>query len=99
MSSRSIEALITACVGLAVVLGVRAGLGMAFRRYERRLGLRDPAEAARRRTTLGYLRRVVVAVVLSGAPGRPVGRVPVADRAARGGLGADRSGAGEGGAE
>jgi small-conductance mechanosensitive channel len=64
VSSRSIEALITACVGIAVVLGVRAALGMAFRRYERRLGLRDPAEAARRRTTLGFLRRVVVAVVI-----------------------------------
>lgn len=64
MSSRSLEALITACVGLAVVLGVRAALGVAFRRYERRLGLRDPAEAARRRTTLGFLRRVVVAIVI-----------------------------------
>ena len=64
MSSRTVEALITAAVGLAVVLGVRAGLGVAFRRYELRLGMRDPAEAARRRTTLGFLRRVVVAVLI-----------------------------------
>jgi small-conductance mechanosensitive channel len=53
----------TAAVGLAVVLGVRAGLGVAFRRYEGRLALRDPAGAARRRTTLGFLRRIVVAVL------------------------------------
>lgn len=63
MSSRTVEALVTAGVGLAVVLGVRALLGVGFRRYERHLGLRDPAEAARRRTTLGFLRRVVVALV------------------------------------
>ena len=63
MSSRGIEALITAAFGLAIVLGVRWGLGIAFRRYERRLGLRDAAEAARRRTTLSFLRRVIVALV------------------------------------
>ena len=63
MSSQTTEALVTAAVGVAIVLGVRWGLGLAFARYERRLGLRDPAEAARRRTTLGFLRRVIVALV------------------------------------
>lgn len=59
-----VEALITGAVGVAVLLGVRATLGVAFRRYERRLALRDPAEAARRRTTLAFLRRVVLAVLV-----------------------------------
>ena len=45
------------------MLGVRWGLGLAVDRYERRLASRDPAEAARRRTTLLFLRRVVVALV------------------------------------
>ena len=55
--------MITGAVGLVVVLGVRFALGVAFERYERRLALRDPAEATRRRTTLLFLRRVVVALV------------------------------------
>lgn len=63
VSGRTIEALITGAVGLAAVLGVRFALGVAFERYERRLAKRDPAEAVRRRTTLMFLRRVVVAFV------------------------------------
>ena len=63
MSGRTVEAIITAVVGLVIVLGVRWGLGLAVDRYERRLASRDPAEAARRRTTLLFLRRVVVALV------------------------------------
>ena len=63
MSSRTVEAIITGAIGLAVVIAVRWALGVAFRRYERRLGTRDPAEAARRRTTLAFLRRVIVAIV------------------------------------
>lgn len=65
MSGRTVEALITGAVGLVVVLGVRFGLGIAFERYERRLATRDPAEAARRRTSLLFLRRVIVALVAS----------------------------------
>ena len=63
VSSRTVEAIVTGAIGLAVVIAVRWALGVAFNRYERRLGLRDPAEAARRRTTLGFLRRVIVAIV------------------------------------
>ena len=63
MSGRTVEALITGAVGLVVVLGVRFALGIAFERYERRLATRDPAEAARRRTSLLFLRRVIVALV------------------------------------
>lgn len=63
MSSHTIEVLVTAAVGLAAVVGARLALGIAFGAYERRLAQRDPADAARRRTTLAFLRRVIVAVV------------------------------------
>jgi small-conductance mechanosensitive channel len=63
VSSRTVEAIITGAIGVVVVLGVRWALGIAFRRYEKRLAVRDPAAAARRRTTLGFLRRVIVAFV------------------------------------
>jgi small conductance mechanosensitive channel len=63
VSGRTVEAIVTAAVGLLIVLAVSWGLGIAMDRYERRLASRDAAEAARRRTTLLFLRRVVVAVV------------------------------------
>jgi small-conductance mechanosensitive channel len=63
VSSRTVEAIVTGAIGLATVLIVRWGLGVAFRRYEQRLAERDPAAAARRRTTLGFLRRMIVAFV------------------------------------
>ena len=63
MSGRAVETIVTACVGLLAVLVVRWGLGIAMDRYERRLASRDAAEAARRRTTLVFLRRVAVALV------------------------------------
>jgi small-conductance mechanosensitive channel len=63
MSGRAVETIVTAGVGLLAVLVVRWGLGIAMDRYERRLASRDAAEAARRRTTLVFLRRVAVALV------------------------------------
>jgi small conductance mechanosensitive channel len=63
MSGRAVETIVTAGVGLLAVLLVRWGLGVAMGRYERRLASRDAAEAARRRTTLVFLRRVAVALV------------------------------------
>jgi small conductance mechanosensitive channel len=63
MSERMTQALINAAVGLAVVVAVRWALGFAFTRYERRLVLKDPTDAARRRTTYTFLQRVIVAVV------------------------------------
>src|SRR4029078_5810898 len=63
VSDRTVEALITAGVGLAVVVAVRVLRGIAIGRYERRLWAKDPALAARRRTTLRFLRKVVVALV------------------------------------
>jgi small-conductance mechanosensitive channel len=63
VSGRTVEAIVTAGVGLLMVLAVRFGLGIVFERYERRLAMRDPAEAARRRTSLLFLRHVIVALV------------------------------------
>jgi small-conductance mechanosensitive channel len=63
VSSRTVEAIVTGAVGLVVVLVVRWAVGVAFRRYEQRLAVKDPAAAVRRRTTLGFLRRVIVAFV------------------------------------
>lgn len=57
------RALVTAAVWLAIVVVLRMLLNKAFDRYERRLAETDPAVAARRRTTFGFLLRVAVAVV------------------------------------
>ncbi len=64
LSDRTVQALVSAAVGLLVVVGVRLALRQAFGAYERRLGDRDPAQAARRRTTFGFLQRVIVALVI-----------------------------------
>jgi small-conductance mechanosensitive channel len=80
VSARTIETIITAAVGLAIVLGVRVALGIAFERYERRLATRDPAEAARRRTTLLFLRRVVVAIVAAIAAWNVLSLYPETDQ-------------------
>jgi small-conductance mechanosensitive channel len=62
-SSNTVQALVLAAVWLGVVLVVRTALRFAFSRFERRLAERDPAVAARRRTTFSFLVRVVVALV------------------------------------
>ena len=80
MSSRTIEAIITGAVGLVAVIVVRWSLGVAFARYERRLAHRDPAEAARKRTTLAFLRRVIVALVFSVAVWSVLSLYPQTDR-------------------
>ncbi len=63
MDERTVRTLITAAVWIAVVMAVRWILSRAFDRYERRLAERDPTEAARRRTTFAFLRRLVLAIV------------------------------------
>jgi small-conductance mechanosensitive channel len=63
VDSRGAQALVAAAIWLGVVLALRFTLNRAFGRYERRLAERDPAVAARRRTTFGFLLRVTVAVV------------------------------------
>ncbi|HXG75344.1 MAG TPA: mechanosensitive ion channel family protein [Gaiellaceae bacterium] len=57
------EALVLALAWTAVVLAVRFALVRGFARYERRLAERDPAVAARRRTTFSFLLRLAVALV------------------------------------
>jgi small conductance mechanosensitive channel len=64
VDSDVVRALLTGLVWLVVVVVVRTFLNSAFNRYERRLAESDPAVAARRRTTFGFLMRVVVALVV-----------------------------------
>jgi small-conductance mechanosensitive channel len=59
-----LRALLTAAVWLVVIVVVRFVLNKAFDRYERRLAESDPTVAARRRTTFGFLLRVVMAIVV-----------------------------------
>jgi small-conductance mechanosensitive channel len=80
VSDRTVEALITAGIGLVVVIAVRFLLGVAFDRYERRLSAKDPMLAARRRTTLGFLRRVVVALVAALAVWKVLSLYPSTDQ-------------------
>lgn len=61
MDNLWVRALVTAAIWLVVVVVVRYTLNLAFDRYERRLAERDPAVAARRRTTFSFLARVAVA--------------------------------------
>jgi len=64
VDSDVLRAVLTGLVWLSVVIVVRMFLNSAFDRYERRLAESDPAVAARRRTTFGFLLRVVVALVV-----------------------------------
>jgi small-conductance mechanosensitive channel len=63
VDSDVLRAILTAAVWVVVVVVVRMLLNHAFDRYERRLAESDPMVAARRRTTFGFLLRVVVALV------------------------------------
>lgn len=64
MDSDWLRALLTAAVWVIVIVFVRIALTNAFDRYERRLAETDPAVAARRRTTFGFLLRVAIAIVV-----------------------------------
>jgi small-conductance mechanosensitive channel len=64
MSDRAWQALITAGVGLALLLALRIVLGWVFDRYVNRVAARKPPDhAARLRTRLVVLRRVILAFV------------------------------------
>lgn len=65
MDSDVLRALLTAAAWLVIVVVVRMLLNKAFDRYERRLAESDPTVAARRRTTFGFLLRVVIALVVA----------------------------------
>jgi len=64
VDSDAVRALVTAAVWLVVVVVLRMFLKAAYDRYERRLAETDPTIAARRRTTFGFLLRVIVAIVV-----------------------------------
>lgn len=63
MDSNLVDALISAVIWIGVLVAVRWLLRRAFDRYEGRLAERDPAVAARRRTTFSFLLRIVIALV------------------------------------
>ncbi|WP_411276945.1 mechanosensitive ion channel family protein [Gaiella sp.] len=63
LSNRTTETLITAGIGIAVVIALRVTLDFAYNRYETRLERRDPGAVARRRTTFHFARRIGVALV------------------------------------
>jgi small-conductance mechanosensitive channel len=63
VDSNVVEALVSAGIWIVVLVAIRWALRFAFDRYERRLAERDPAVAARRRTTFSFLLRVVIALV------------------------------------
>ena len=63
MNSDLAQALVAAAIWVVVLVAVRTSLRHVFDRYERRLAERDPAVAARRRTTFSFLLRVAIALV------------------------------------
>ncbi|MFO7572824.1 MAG: mechanosensitive ion channel [Gaiellaceae bacterium] len=63
MDSNWAKALATAAIWLVVVLVVRWALNRGYDHYEKRLAERDPTIAAGRRTTFGFLVRIVVVLV------------------------------------
>jgi small-conductance mechanosensitive channel len=63
VDSNLVKALVVGAVWLGVIVILRVLLRRGFDRYERRLAERDPAIAARRRTTFSFLLRVFIALV------------------------------------
>ncbi len=62
LSDRTVQAIVTAAVGIAGVLLLRWVLRRAFARYERALDAREPEGAMRRKTTFSFLQRAIVAI-------------------------------------
>jgi small-conductance mechanosensitive channel len=63
-SDRALDAILAAAFWTVAIITVRFVLRRAFARYERRLAEKDPAVAARRRTTFSFLLRVVIALTV-----------------------------------
>jgi small-conductance mechanosensitive channel len=83
MDSNAVKALVVAAIWVGIVIAVRFALAFGFRRYERRLAERDPAVAARRRTTFSFLLRVVVALVVLLGTWSVLSIFPVTEEVAR----------------
>ena len=65
MSDRTRDAIVTAVIGLAALVILRLVLGVVFDHYVDRVAARRPPDyAARLRTRLAVLRKVIIAFVL-----------------------------------
>jgi small-conductance mechanosensitive channel len=87
VDSNWVRAIVTAAAWIVVVVVLRALLNVAFDRYERRLAETDPQVAARRRTTFGFLLRVVIAVVATIGIWNVLSIFPATEEVARAFLG------------
>jgi small-conductance mechanosensitive channel len=83
VDSNLVKALVAAAIWLGVVIAVRFALRFGFNRYEARLAERDPAVAARRRTTFSFLLRVVIALVVLLGTWNVLSIFPVTEEVAR----------------
>jgi small-conductance mechanosensitive channel len=82
VDSNLVDALVAALVWLVVIVAVRFALYYAFDRYERRLSERDPASAARKRTTFSFLLRVAMALVVLVAVWSVLSKFPATEQVA-----------------
>jgi small-conductance mechanosensitive channel len=62
-SGTNAKAVLTAVIGIAVIVAVRFVLELVYERYERRLRQRDPLAVARHRTTFNFARRLIVCIL------------------------------------
>jgi small-conductance mechanosensitive channel len=63
LSQTTVDAIVTAAVGLVAIVAVRIGSARLLRRYDQRLVGRDPNEVARRKTIAAVVARVAVVTV------------------------------------
>jgi small-conductance mechanosensitive channel len=82
VDSNLAEALVAALIWLIVIVAIRFTLYYAFERYERRLAERDPASAARKRTTFSFLLRVAMALVVLVAVWSVLSKFPATQQVA-----------------
>jgi small-conductance mechanosensitive channel len=82
VDSNLAEAVVAALVWLVAIAAIRIGLYYGFDRYEKRLAERDPASAARKRTTFSFLLRVVMALVVLVAVWSVLSNFPATEQVA-----------------
>ena len=63
-SGTNAKAVLTAVIGIAVIVAVRFVLELVYERYERRLRQRDPLAVARHRTTFNFARRLIICILV-----------------------------------
>jgi small-conductance mechanosensitive channel len=82
VDSNLAEALVAALIWVIVIVAIRFALYYAFERYERRLAERDPASAARKRTTFSFLLRVAMALIVLVAVWSVLSKFPATQQVA-----------------